>query len=371
MTLRIWSSLGWYVFAGLCLATMPVWAASNQADDELFDLSLGELLNLEVTSVSKKAQPLSKAAAAIFVITNEDIRRSGVTSIPEALRMVPGLQVAQVDGNKWAISARGFNRRFSDKLLVLMDGRSLYTPLFSGVFWDAQDNLLEDIDRIEVIRGPGSTLWGANAVNGVINIITKSAADTQGGLLSAGVGDEERGYAGLRFGGSVGDLGHYRVYTKYFDRDGNQAVATGQETADDWDQARAGFRMDLAFGDGDDLTLQGDVYHGESGETVTNPILTPPYLERSNRDQDLSGFNLLARWNHRISADDHFSLQTYFDKTHRDFNYLEEDRYTFDIDFEYRSQFSGAGLQVAAYGGKRRLVITKAAQFIAEVTDGT
>lgn len=342
-----------YALAGLCLAAMPVWAASTQADDELFDLSLGELLNLEVTSVSKKAQPVSKAAAAIFVITNEDIRRSGVTSIPEALRMVPGIQVAQVDANKWAISARGFNRRFSDKLLVLMDGRSVYTPLFSGVFWDAQDTLLEDIDRIEVIRGPGSTLWGANAVNGVINIITKSAADTQGGLISAGVGDQERGYAGLRFGDSFGDLGHYRVYAKYFDRDGNQAAATGKETADDWDQARAGFRMDLEFGDRDDLTLQGDVYQGESGDTVTNPTFTPPYLELSNRDQDLSGFNLLARWNHRVSAVEHFSLQTYFDSTHRDLNYLEEDRYSFDIDFEYRIlRFPGHDLLVGV--GYRR-----------------
>jgi iron complex outermembrane receptor protein len=317
---------------------MPAWADTRQSDNEFIDLSLGELLNLEVTSVSKKAQPVSQAAAAVFVITHEDIRRSGVTTIPEALRMVPGLQVAQVDANKWAISVRGFNRRFANKLLVLMDGRSLYTPLFSGVFWDVQDTMLEDIERIEVIRGPGATLWGANAVNGVINIITKSAADTQGGLLSAGAGDQERGFANLRYGDSIGDRGHYRFYTKYFDRDGNQAALTGQETADNWDQARAGFRLDLALDVHDDLTLQGDVYRGESGETVTDPTLIPPYREIINLDQDLSGFNVLARWNHRISAAEHFSLQTYFDRTHREMYVLDEDRDTFDIDFEYRSQ---------------------------------
>jgi len=162
-------------------------------------------MNLEITSVSKKAQKVSEAAAAIFVITNEDIRRSGVTSIPEALRMVPGLQVARIDANNWAITSRGFNDRYANKLLVLMDGRSVYTPLYSGVYWDIQDTLLEDIERIEVIRGPGATLWGANAVNGVINIITKRAKETQGVLVTAGTGTEERGFGGVRYGAKIGD----------------------------------------------------------------------------------------------------------------------------------------------------------------------
>lgn len=162
-----------------------LWSKSKTLDEEMTELSkldFEELMNIEITSVSKKAQKVSEAAAAIFVITNEDIQRSGVTSIPEALRMVPGLEVARIDASTWAITCRGFNGRFANKLLVLMDGRSVYTPLFSGVFWDVQDTLLEDLDRIEVIRGPGATLWGANAVNGVINIITKQAKDTQGGL---------------------------------------------------------------------------------------------------------------------------------------------------------------------------------------------
>jgi len=219
-------------------------AAAGESDTEdYFDMPLGELLTLEITSVSKKSQPISHAAAAVFVITPEDIRRSGVTSIPEALRMVPGVQVARIDANKWAISARGSNGRFSNKLLVLMDGRTVYTPLFAGVYWDVQDTVLDDIERIEVIRGPGAALWGANAVNGVINIITKSSADTRGGLFIAGAGNEEKGFATLRYGDTLGEAGHYRFYAKYFDRDGNRDAITGEPTADDWDALRGGFRM--------------------------------------------------------------------------------------------------------------------------------
>ena len=176
-------------------------------------------MNVEVTSVSRRAEKLSVAPAAISVITAEELRRSGATSIPEALRLVPGMEVARVDAHSWAISARGFNDLFANKLLVLMDGRSVYTPLFSGVYWDVQDTLLEDIERIEVIRGPGATLWGANAVNGVINIITRSARDTQGLLLAGGGGTEEQGFAAVRYGGRLGDNAYYRVYATYFNRD--------------------------------------------------------------------------------------------------------------------------------------------------------
>ena len=207
-------------------------------------LSIEDLLKAEVTSVSKKSEQLLNAAAAVYVISQEDIRRSGASSIPEALRMVPGLQVAQVDGNKWAVTSRGFADRFSNKLLVLMDGRSVYTPLFSGVYWDAQDTLLEDIDRIEVIRGPGATLWGANAVNGVINIITKSARDTQGGLLTAGVGSHETTLDGIRYGGRIGDSNFYRLYAKGFQRE-NFKNTEGGLAHDRWKAARGGFRFDM------------------------------------------------------------------------------------------------------------------------------
>ena len=187
------------------------------ADEELLELSLEELISLnvpDVTSVSKRKQRLMDSPAAVFVITNEDIQRSGVTSIPEALRMVPGMQVARLNGNTWSISTRGFNYIFANKLLVLIDGRTVYSPLFSGVNWDVQDTMLEDIARIEVIRGPGAALWGANAVNGVINIITKHSADTQGGLLSTGFGSEEKAFAAYRYGGELGDDGYYRAFFK-------------------------------------------------------------------------------------------------------------------------------------------------------------
>src|SRR6266481_9646303 len=180
-------------------------------------MSMEDLMNLQVTSVSKRTQKVADAAAAIFVITQEDIRRSGATSIPEALRLVPGLEVARIDQNKWAIGSRGFNGRFDNKLLVLIDGRSVYTPLFSGVYWNVEDVMLEDVDRIEVIRGPGATLWGANAVDGVINIITKPAASTQSGVVTAGGGTEERASVGGRYGDKIGDHTHYRIYGKYFD----------------------------------------------------------------------------------------------------------------------------------------------------------
>ncbi len=334
---------GWKIkfFHGLLLSMMlgfNTHTQSSSGPDEYFDLSLGELLSLEVTSLSKKSQPLSQAAAAAFVITQEDIRRSGVTTIPEALRMAPGIQVARIDASKWAITSRGFNGRFANKLLVMIDGRSVYTPLFSGVYWDVQDTLLEDIDRIEVIRGPGATLWGANAVNGVINIITKETADTQGVLLSAGTGNEEQGFVHFRYGAGIADMGHYRIYGKYFNRDGSVDALSGEETADDWDQFRTGFRAELLISDTDDLNIQGDYYKGRHGETVSEPSLSPPFQSVVDNDTDVSGFNLLARWNHWVSDSDDFALQAYFDRTERGWALVGEDRNTFDLDFQYRTQ---------------------------------
>src|SRR5881628_2690277 len=206
--------------------------AASGTPSELKKLSLEQLLDLEVTSVSRRPEKLSETASAIQVITQEDIRRSGVASLPEALRLASNLEVAQVDSHQWAISARGFNNTTANKMLVLIDGRSVYTPLYAGVFWDVQDPLLEDIDRIEVISGPGAALWGANAVNGVINITTKNAKDTQGALLLGGGGSELRGSGGVRYGGARKNL-HYRVYGKYFDRD-STALPNGRDAIDDW-----------------------------------------------------------------------------------------------------------------------------------------
>ncbi|MCP5118012.1 MAG: TonB-dependent receptor, partial [bacterium] len=184
-------------------------STQNSPEVDLTGISLEELMNIEITSVSRKDQPLSGTAAAVYVVTNQDIRRAGITGIPEALRMVPGLQVARIDANKWAISSRGFNGRYANKILVLIDGRSIYNNVYTGVFWEQYDLLLEDIERIEVIRGPGATMWGANAVNGVVNIITKPAEDTQGALVTAGSGNLENGTIGVRYGGRAGERLHY------------------------------------------------------------------------------------------------------------------------------------------------------------------
>src|SRR6266481_5235570 len=223
---------------------------------DVTNMSVEDLMNLQVTSVSKRTQKVADAAAAIFVITQEDIRRSGARSIPEILRMVPGLEVARMDENKWAIGSRGFNGRFDNKLLVLIDGRSVYTPLFSGVYWDVQDVVLEDVDRIEVIRGPGATLWGANAVDGVINIITKSAKATQSAVVTAGAGTEMRGLSNLRYGGRLNKGTYYRAYTKYFNVGPSRDPFLGRRADDDWDALRGGFRADWTPKSPDSFTLQ-------------------------------------------------------------------------------------------------------------------
>ena len=300
---------------------------------ELSKLDFEELMNIEITSVSKKAQKVSEAAAAIFVITSEDIRRSGATCIPEALRMVPGLQVARIDANKWAITSRGFNDRYANKLLVLMDGRSVYTPLFSGVYWDIQDTLLEDIERIEAIRGPGATLWGANAVNGVINIITKQAKDTQGVLVTAGTGTEERGFGGVRYGAKIGDDIYYRIYAKGFDRD-NSVFASGKEADDNWHALRSGFRLEYKRSDRDSMTLQGDIYEGDGGQTLTSPDRALLSMRTFEDTIDVGGGNVLARWGHIFSDTSDMALQLYYDRTEREDAVLKEIRDAFDIDFQ-------------------------------------
>jgi iron complex outermembrane receptor protein len=316
----------------LFMATLS-WAKENPSD--LTELPLEDLMNIEITSVSKKQQKLSDAAAAIFVITQEDIRRSGATSIPEALRMAPGVEVAHIDANKWAITVRGFNSRFANKLLILIDGRTVYSPLFSGVFWDVQDTLLEDIDRIEVIRGPGATLWGANAVNGVINIITKHAKDTQGGLVSAGTGAEEKGFGEIRYGGKFGNDTQYRFFGKYFNRD--SAADTSEHKANDgWDMLRGGFRLDSKLSALDSITLQGDIYRGQSGETLAVASVRAPFIQTFDDDIHTQGGNILGRWIHTFSKSSEMVFQMYYDRTERQESINGEKRNTLDIDLQHR-----------------------------------
>jgi len=320
-------------FLGAFLAvTVPAQTSQNIPD--VTKITLEDLMDLQVTSVSKRAQKLADAAAAIFVITQDDIRRSGASSIPEALRMVPGLEVARIDENKWAIGSRGFNGRFDNKLLVLIDGRSVYTPLFSGVYWNVQDVMLEDVDRIEVIRGPGATLWGANAVDGVINVITKSAKLTQGAIATVEVGTEERTAESVRYGGKVGDNVYYRAYTKYSDWEPSIG-ATGANASDGWHTVRGGFRMDSTPTHADSLTLQGDLYHTNFGETLTVPSLTAPYSSTFPNAGDYAGGNILGHWNHAFSRSS-TSLQMYYDNTNIADNSLFTDHEgVYDIDFQH------------------------------------
>jgi iron complex outermembrane recepter protein len=320
-------------FLGAFLA-VTVLAQTSQNIPDVTAITLEDLMDLQVTSVSKRAQKLADAAAAIFVITQDDIRRSGASSIPEALRFVPGLEVARIDENKWAIGSRGFNGRFDNKLLVLIDGRSVYTPLFSGVYWNVQDVMLEDVDRIEVIRGPGATLWGANAVDGVINIITKPAKLTQGGIVTVEAGTEERTAESARYGGKIGDNVYYRAYTKYSDWD-SSVGPTGANASDGWHALRGGFRVDSTPSRADSLTIQGDLYRSNFGETLTIPSLSAPYSSTFPNTGNYSGGNILGHWNHAFSRSS-TSLQVYYDDTNTADNSLFTDHEAvYDIDFQH------------------------------------
>lgn len=346
--LVIWAWIGSGVLA---LSPARAEGQPGPAPGILAELPIEDLLNIEVTSVARQQQSLSESAAAVYVITQDDIRRSGVTSIPELLRMVPGLDVAQITANTWAISARGFHAQFANKMLVLMDGRTLYTPLFTGVVWDTQDTLLLDIDRIEVIRGPGASVWGTNAVNGVINIITKNARDTQGGLFTAIGGSEDRGVGGLRYGGALQNGAAYRVYAKSFTRNAFQREAGG-EAADGWDAFRTGFRIDGSVAGRDSLTIQGDAYSGRSGNTITELSFSPPYETPADIGESVAGANVLGRWSRATSATSGLSLQLYLDTYDRQSDLFGERRVTYDADFQHH--FAPARKHQLVWGAQSR-----------------
>lgn len=322
-------------FVAFCLVTIATRAMAQHTDTLtqqsdssspalLKTLSVEDLMKVVVTSVSRRAEPLSHVASAIQVITSEDIRRSGATSLPEALRLASNLHVAQVDSRQWAIGARGFNGTTANKLLVLIDGRTIYTPLFSGVFWDVQDIPLADIERIEVISGPGATLWGANAVNGVINVISKSPQDTRGLLVAGGGGTALRGFGTARYGGTAGAGVRYRVYGKGFDRDAT-ASPTGLSATDDWQMGQGGFRIDWENSQVNRFSLQGDVYGGQMGQP-------------SGSDVAVNGGNVLGRWSRSLSPTSDIRVRFYYDRTHRDIPGLfAENLNTYDVEFQHRA----------------------------------
>ncbi|HEY3769234.1 MAG TPA: TonB-dependent receptor [Candidatus Angelobacter sp.] len=313
--------------SGLVFAQGP----SPDADNPVKKLSLEELGNIEVTTAAKAPEQARKIAAAVFVITHDDIERSGATTIPEALRLAPGVEVARIDGNKWSIGIRGFGSRLSRSVLVLIDGRTVYTTLFAGTYWEVQDTVMDDIDRIEVIRGPGGTIWGPNAVDGVINVITKDSKDTQGTQASVGGGNVEQGFVNLRTGSGNGQGLTYRVYGKGYNRSG-EFDGNGQNF-DGWRAGQAGFRMDWQKNDHDTFTLQGDMYDEAAGESVVATSYTAPFSQTIDNDARLSGGNIMAHWKRQMDNGKDFQLQLYYDRTNRHESNFGDIRNTFDADF--------------------------------------
>jgi iron complex outermembrane receptor protein len=330
----------------LCLLFRPLEAQDGVPDQDPSqdDIDIEDLMKVQVTSLAKREQPLEDVPAALSVVRGDDLHRMGVTSIPEALRGVPGMQVARSRSHTWAVSARGFTDNSSNKLLAMIDGRSVYSPLHSGIFWDVQDTFLEDIDRIEVIRGPGGSLWGSNAVNGIVNVITRSAEHTQGAVVVGGGGTEEKAFGGVRYGFKVDEDFFLRVYTKYFSRDEAALGTDPDEVAFDyWWMGRAGFRGDLKSGDRDRFTFTGDGYTGQVREKGNDPSLTSPAgsVPFDNR-ADLRGGHLLFRWDREVDAKSSFTFQAYIDRTERDTELFQDLLHTGDLDFQHRYRWSEA-----------------------------
>jgi iron complex outermembrane receptor protein len=327
---RIVTAIGLVLWA----LTIGPAAAQTPAPIDLTGTSLEDLMNIQVTSVSKKEQTLSKAASSVYVITEDDIRHSGATNVPDLLRMVPGVDVARINANTWAISIRGFNSRYAGKVLVLVDGRTVFTPLFSGVYWDQQTMPLENIERIEVIRGPGGTVWGANAMNGVINIISKSAKDTHGVLISAEAGSQDRAQGLAQYGGSAGADGSFRVFGRYTINEDSPSIPLSPAT-DDAHNSQMGFRSDWILSSRDTLTAQGDLLGESESQTDITLFLNQPLAYHTvNAQVRVAAGNLLGRWNHVFANGSETTLQIYYDSFRR-FEMGLENQNTGDADFQY------------------------------------
>jgi iron complex outermembrane receptor protein len=314
--------------------SLVIGATSGQPTQELRRLSLEDLLNIRVTAVSRIPERRAVTPAAVYVLTQEEIRRSGATSLAAALRLVPGLHVARIDGNRWAVGIRGFTDRLARAMLVLIDGRPVYSPLFAGTFWEVQDTLLQDVDRIEIVRGPGGLLWGANAVTGIINIITKRPEETPGLFLAASGGMSDRGLLEARYGGARGEDFHYRLYAKALSRDG-QFHPSGANFDEAW-RAQAGGRAQWSLGGERTFTLQGDVYDSRMGQrTIVTSYTEPPFRQVVDRDNLLAGGNVVALWEGPTRAGGSFRLQTFYDRTRRDEPTFKETRHTGDLDLQH------------------------------------
>lgn len=324
------------------LSASCAWAAQGSlasGANEYLDLDIDQLMDITVTSVAKRDQRLADAPAAVFVITQEDIRRSGVTTIPDALAMAPGIQVAKISASKWAVSSRGFSGFTSNKLLVLIDGRSVYSPAYSGVFWNAQHTLLEDIDRIEVIRGPGGTLWGANAVNGVVNIITKKAQDTQGGLVRASLGNEGSGSGAVRYGSKIGETTFARAYATYDEFAANRLYGSGIDANDSWQPMQTGFRLDGKPDGRKEWTLQGDLYDNEGDAQVFPYWTSDSAFPATLADHpQAKGGNLLGRWRQEMDGGRALTFKAYYDYNESSDALFSLQFATIDLDLQYETK---------------------------------
>lgn len=344
------------VFTILCVLTVQVTFSQAQvlSPDTLKKLSMEELMSIEVTSISMRPEKLTEVASAVQVITGEAIHRSGATRLPEALRLVSNLQIGQANSHDWAITARGFNGLpsaggiLANKLLVMIDGRSIYNPLFGGVYWDIQNVLLEDVDRIEVVSGPGGTLWGANAVNGVISVVTKAAKETQGLYVSAGVGSFLRDQFQLRYGFRIDSTVFFRIYGQRFDQKYTTLV-NGKDAKDAWNATQGGFRMEYYPSKAGTFTLQGDFYGGEENDSIRHAVT--------------DGQNVLARYSHHFSDESNITIQVYFDRTWRTTPESAQPFFyelnTYDLDIQHR--FSLGRKQSILYGIGYRLQKDKTA----------
>lgn len=335
------------LYAVLTLLLAGSTLAQAMTADKIRSMSLEELMEIPVYSLSKKDQKIMETPAAVYVISSEDIKRSGMAHLAELLRMVPGFQVGQRNSNTWSVTSRGFMSTIPNKLLVLIDGRSLYAPLYAGVFWDQVDLIMDDIERIEVIRGPGGTNWGANAVNGIVNIITKKTEETKGGLLNLRTGHNEYGIGEARYGGSFGEGNSYRIYGKFSSMDGFVDTEDGSDTSDDWKTLRGGLRIDMHPADSCNLSVQGEVYSGDVG------------LPQREEETDLSGGHFLASWQHALTKDNHYQLNLYFNRFDRDspsspryldvydadfthhFSWIENHQFSWGLGYRFSSDSTG------------------------------
>ncbi len=357
-----------------CIALLALLPSLGVADslDDLLDLSLEDLMSMKVSSVMKRQESLATSKAAVFVVTAEDILRSGATTIPDALRMVPGMNIAQIDTNKWAVTARGFNSRFANKLLIMIDGRTIYSTIFSGVLWENQDLLLSDIDRIEVVRGPGATLWGSNAVNGVINIITKNAEETQGPAARAYASTNDERILSLRYGGKIDQDTAYRVYAKGHRAGELKRVDSSIDSHDEMDLSRVGFRLDRTVDSNTQLTFQGEAFRSDIEQTGYDQLpLSPTYHDYVNDPIDQYGMNILGRWLETTSSGGRLTTQLFYDMVDREEDFLDIRQKLYDLDIQYEFPVMGNHRLIAGGGYRQERHYTKPTPYLIHHPDNS